>query len=724
MNQKFSSGRSLAISKILGLLLSLLLLCGFGGVLVLGIVFPAAAAISTTTAAVNTLFDELPTSINIRPPSQQSVLLAADGNRLATFYTDNRIVVASDGISKAMKDAIVAIEDHRFYQHHGVDPEGLARAVFTNIFGGRRSGGSTLTQQYIKNVLIEAGASNNNQEAVEEATEVSLARKIREARYALALEKQVPKDDILTGYLNIAAFGPNIYGVEAAARHYFSTTAKEITVAQSAVLAGIVQSPVRWDPEHHPDQNQVRRDLVIRRMTEEGMITQAQQDEAKSVPVKDMLKISNTSPGCATAGISSYFCEYVVKYLINNENWAQTPQQRLAILYRGGLTIRTTIDVNKQTAAYNAITSQVPINDASGINIALSSVDPSTGNIVSMVQNTNYGNPTEQDPSATQINLNVDLKHGGGHGFQPGSTFKIFPLTQWIMSGHSIYDKVNATPRNFPGNSWKASCTSGKFDDYSPKNYDLRTRGEWSVLNSVIRSHNVPFLEMVNKMDLCETFSLAEKMGYRPSDPELPTDVLPANILGTGITYPLSMASSVATLANNGKYCEPTPVLSITDPSGKELYHNQNNCQQAVSPAVVAQVDYTLSQVVTNPSGTGYQPRLGRTVAAKTGTTNNAVAAWYVAYTPQLATAIWTGHKNGNVPMENVTVNGRFYKTVFGGTVAGPAFRQYITEALKDVPNLEFPAPTTIITPGPATTPIHPNVNSSPQTNVSPTSTQ
>ena len=367
-----SSARAVRPRQLVALLLAFVLAAGTGGVLVAGLVMPAVGAAGTVATASTDLFEDLPSELAIPQPSQQSVMLAADGSQIATFYLENRIVVGLDQISEHVQHAVVAVEDRRFYTHKGIDTEGMLRAAANNVAGGQLEGASTLTQQYVKNVLIEAGRVTGDEEAIKTATETSLGRKLREARLAIGLEEQVSKDDILEGYLNIAQFGPSVWGVEAAARHYFNASAADLGIGQAALLAGITQSPARWDPVAHPDNAEKRRNEVLGDMLREGYITQQEYEEAVAVPVPDMLDVQSTPNGCNAAGIAAYFCEYVVKDLMNNESWGKDRAERSQMLMRGGLTIHTTLDLGRQQAAYDSVVASVPVNDPSGIKMAMS----------------------------------------------------------------------------------------------------------------------------------------------------------------------------------------------------------------------------------------------------------------------------------------------------------------------------------------------------------------
>ena len=413
------------------MLLALVLTSGLGGVLLAGLLVPAAASVGAVTNSAEKMIGELPQEVSLPEPSEQSVMRWADGTLMARFYAENRIIVPMDRINQTMRDAVVAIEDKRFFEHNGVDPTGIMRAVVNNVTGGPLEGASTLTQQYVRNSLIEAGRQAGDEELIDSARETTVGRKLREISLALAVEKQMSKEEVLHGYLNIAQFGPSQYGVEAAAQHYFSISAADLDANQAALLAGITQSPNRWDPVQYPEAAETRRNVVLGEMVSQGYIDRATYDAAIATPVPAMLNVSDTRNGCAQAGSAAYFCEYVVKDLLNNESWGSTRAERTQMLYRGGLIVDTTLDPALQEAGWESLVGAVPVDDRSGVDASLVTVQPGTGHIVAMVQNTDWGDPSEERPDATQVNLNVGRSHGGGLGFQAGSSFKAFTLVEW-----------------------------------------------------------------------------------------------------------------------------------------------------------------------------------------------------------------------------------------------------------------------------------------------------
>lgn len=685
-------------------MLGILLACTAGGFAVAGLAMPFVNTAGMLANASSAVFDDLPTDTTFTDPSQQSVILAADGSELARFYAENRIVVASDEISQYLKDAIVSIEDERFYQHHGLDPEGLVRAALNNLTGGRLAGGSTITQQYVKNLAIEEGRNSNDPELIAAATERSMSRKLSEARNAIAMEKQMSKDEILTGYINVAMFGPSQYGAEAASLYYYSKHAKDISLPQAAMLAGITQSPGKWNPVKNPEAAKNRRDTVLAKMYELGYITNDEFKSAMAVPIEDMLQVSKPTNGCESAGISTYFCEYVVKDVLASDSWGESPEDRLNKLYRGGLIIHTTLRPDQQQMAFDSVTGQVPINDPSSTEMALSSVEPGTGHILAMVQNTNYGTASDEDPNATTINLNVGKDRGGGTGFQSGSTFKVFTLLEWIRTGHGVWDRVNANNRTFPRASWNISCNPALADDYSPKNIEGIGSGMMTVVESTRRSVNISYVAMANQLDMCNIVSMAEKLGVRRGDGE-PLSPNPAAALGANPVTPLSMANAMATLSAGGKMCEVQSFTKIENQAGEVIAEPKPQCSQVIEPELAKTATQVLHKV-TEPGATGERAAVpGHDVAGKTGTTNMDWHAWFMGFTPKQATSVWLGHMEGNISMFDTVINGVYNRQVYGGKYPAATFSDFNRKILEGEPPQRFPfgplaPPATVIPPG------------------------
>lgn len=709
----------MTIRQIIVALLSFFLLTGVGGGILAAAALPIVATTGTVANAGTRVFDDLPTDIDFTKPSEQSVILAADGSHLATFYAENRIVVASDQISPLIKQAVVAIEDERFYTHNGIDAQGLIGAAFNNFTGGRLAGGSTITQQYVKNAIIEEGRILGDSTLIASATERSISRKLNEARYAIAVENKLTKDEILTGYLNLAQFGPSQWGVEAASRYFYGISAKDVSLPQAAMIAGITQAPGKWNPVTNPEEAKKRRDVVLGQMYKLDMISREDFEAAVAVPVEEMLNVTSVPNGCAEAGISAYFCEYVVKDVLNDPALGETREERIAALYRGGIVIHTTINPAEQQAAYDAVVGSVPVGDESSINMALSSVEPGTGHIRAMAQNTNFGNPTPESPDDMTLNLNAGMNMGGGSGFQAGSTFKIFTLVEWLKEGHGTLERVNGTPQKFAPNSWKIRCAPGARpgEAWGPGTLDGVGTGMMSVLTATKQSVNPAYGQMANQLDLCNIMDMASNLGvergrvamdgdaetaqianlslpYELGEP-LPLMPNPAAIIGSNPVTPLSMAVAMATLAADGNRCEPQSYTLIEDSNGNVLSDRQPQCRQVIDKELARRTTSTLAQVVKSDA-TGERARLagGRPAAGKTGTANEDYHAWFVGYTPQLASAVWQGHHEGYISMFHSVINGVYHREVYGGLYPAMTFKSYMDAALASEPIQQFAKPT------------------------------
>ncbi|MCL3859554.1 penicillin-binding protein [Actinotalea sp. K2] len=683
------SGRHVNALQALALLLAFALVAGLGGVLAAGLVMPAVATASAVTETSVTLFDDLPTEFEEEPLSEKSTVLTADGTVLATFFDQNRIVVSLDQVSQPMRDAVVSVEDRRFYEHGGIDPLGMGRAFVNNAVNDDLEGASTLTQQYIKNVLITSAEDAEEVAAARETDGVDgYGRKLREAKLAIALEQRLTKDEILERYLNIAQFGPSVYGVEAAGQYYFSTPASELNYLQAATIAGITQSPGLWDPERNPEGTEGRRNDVLVRMLGESKITQEEYDAGVATPLPETLDISRNNLGCMAAGGSGYFCDFVTKILIQDEIFGETYEDRRARLYRGGLTITTTMDLGRQLIAEQEVMAGIPPDDPSGVAHAVSVVEPGTGHVLAMAQNRTFNTAPEPGPGQTAVNYNTDFKYGGSSGFQPGSTFKPFTLAEWLRQGNSLNQVIDATRRDFT--DWNAPCT-GSLPDYNPQNSEGGDQGPISVLRASSRSVNSGYMAMANQLDLCGIFETAAKMGVHRATGE-PVEVGPANVLGTAEIAPLTMAAAFATFASGGTYCDPIAIISVVDRQGEQLPVPSANCRLALEPQVANGVTYALERTLTEGTASAVGGLPGRQSAGKTGTSNVNEHTWFVGYTPQLSTAVWTGYSEGNIPVRRMTVNGTYYRNVYGSSISAPTWKRFMVRAHEGLPAAPFGA--------------------------------
>ena len=670
-----SHSRAVRPAQLLALLLAFLSVSSLMGVVAAGMLVPVAGPTALAAKSVPSLFNELPGDLQTVAPAEESQLLDSSGGVIAHFYDKQRIVVPSANIADVMKKAIVAIEDKRFYEHNGVDATGIARALVTNLGESGRQGASTITQQYVRNSLAERGYLEGDAEQVSAATEQTTERKLREIKYALALEKTQSKEEILTGYLNIAPFGPITYGVEAASQRYFSKSASELNYLEAALLAGLVQSPVQYDPLTHPEAAQERRDTVLATMLDQGVITQEEYDEGVATTVDSMLHPTVSSEGCSGAESSkAYFCDYVLSQFLEDPTFGATRIERERLLKTQGITIRTTLDSAKQDAAYASLTNAIPVGDASGLNDALVSLDPRTGKVLAMAQNTTYGIEAGQ----TMSNYAAD------GNFQVGSTFKVFTLLQWFKEGHSAYETVGSANTFYPNGSFKCDGRSITTEGYQVNDLAGKT-GTMNVVRATGQSVNQAFVNMASRVDFCSIFETAYDMGIT-EDGEVPSP-FPANILGSVSGSPLQMASVFATIANSGQQCKPQSIESVTDRDENVLKEFAADCKEVISPDVANKT----AALLTASAGQYYtSTRLGdgRPFAAKSGTTDGHANTWLTGFTPSLATAAWVGHgDNSSQEVSGVVINGVYHSEIFGETYVGQnIWAPYMTQALAGTP--------------------------------------
>ncbi len=663
-----------------------LALSAVAGVLVAGISLPAIGLVGLTAKRGAENFESLPAELSVPPLKQRSRLLAADGTVLATFYSQNRVYVPMDKISKEMQDAIVAVEDARFYLHNGIDVRGTLRALIANTQAGEvTQGGSTITQQYVKNVLA---ATADTREEKEAATEDSLTRKLRELRYALGLEEQWSKKRILEGYLNIAYFGSQAYGIEVAAQRYFSVPAAELNAGQAATLAGIVKYPSLYDPLVNPKESQERRNFALQRMADENMISQAQADKFVKQPLKKALKPSDLTRGCLVSP-APFFCDYVERVFLSDPAYGATRTDRRKLLYGGGLTIRTTLEMEDQASAEQGVQAYLPTGDPSRRVAAIAMMEPGTGNVTAMTQNLEYGD----GKNASYINNSVDLKYSGTNGQQPGSTFKIFTIAGAIEQGQAM-DDVIASPsfREMPYGSYQ-DCEGNTQQAWRVENYTGATPGNYTMYEGTALSINTYFAELAERTGICNIWDVSSRAGVTSAGTgESPIDDIiyqrTPGIIGGGdiLMSPLTLAESYATFAARGLHCEPRVITGIRTLDKDQLDVPGPDCEQVIEPEVADAVNDVMVGVVEN--GTGSAMYLDRPTAGKTGTTNDFQALWFAGYTPNMAAAVWTGSPvaPSQNPMANVTINGEYRTAWAGSTLPGPIWEIAMRGAIADLP--------------------------------------
>lgn len=423
-------------NSVLSKLLAFFGISALLGAIGAGMMLPAGMLTGAASQVGTEMLDKLPAELNEEPLSTPSSILDQDGNEIATFYAEDRTPVELDQISDHMIDAIIAIEDERFYDHAGVDGEGLARATVHNVTSDTQQGASTLTQQYVNNVLVNYQNLNGLRTTVSGSKEIP--DKLREMKLAVAVEKDMTKDEILEGYLNIVLFSGRTYGVESAARLFFNKSAADLSISESALLAGLVQSPNALNPDTNPEGAMQRRDLVLGNMYRQDRITQQEYDEALASDVADQLDMTPLPSGCMYAKDGfEYFCDYVQRLIRADPAFGPDVDSRQRMLDRGGLQITTTLDSELQQAAVETARDNVPAGENDGVGASIVTVQQETGNIKTMAQNTEYTVSTETE-GETSLNFGVDQSWGGGGGFQAGSTLKPFVAMAWMGAGNSM----------------------------------------------------------------------------------------------------------------------------------------------------------------------------------------------------------------------------------------------------------------------------------------------
>ena len=662
-----------------GLLTRMTMFTALAGVIAALIVLPVVGGVGLASKNSAQAFSNLPSDLTQVPLPQRNTIVDSDGDILAVLFAQNRIEIPLEEISPIMQQAMIAIEDQRFLDHAGVDFRGTLRASISTGTGGQVQGGSTITQQYVKQILLTAATTKEEQEA---ATAVSINRKLREARHAIALENRLSKKEILEGYLNIAYFGAGSYGVEIAARRYFSSNADRLTLSQAATLAGLVQNPSRFDPTQFPERAQNRRDDVLNAMVDTGYITQEQATQAKAISVVDDLDPAELPNGC-TSSIAPFFCDYVLTVLRNDPVFGETPEARARLLDIGGLTITTTLDRKAQTSSQAAIEERIAFDDASGKAASITMVRPGTGEITAMAQTRKWG---RSGVGFTTVNYGAPLDANGTVGFQAGSTFKAYAIAAAFKQGWDPFKVINS-PEKKEFEEFVECETGDRFAPYEVQN--STASGAFDILSVTALSVNTYFVGLEEELGLCDPPEIAQASGLQQGNGE-DFEKFPCFTLGCFDVTTLDMAVSMATFAAHGIRCDAIAVSEVKDRYGKNLDVPSANCERTIDLQVADSTTAVLAGVIDGPvtGRTGRAMDLGRPAAGKTGTTDSSAAVWFVGYTPDMAAAVWVGDPRGGqkFPMKGVTINGRYYSQVFGSTLPGPIWRDSLIGALEGTP--------------------------------------
>ncbi|HEY2332364.1 MAG TPA: transglycosylase domain-containing protein [Acidimicrobiales bacterium] len=580
----------------------------------------------------------------IATPVETTFLLDASGNKLATLSpldAQNRVLVSLDDVSPTMVDALLSAEDRDFFSHPGVDAPAILRAVIADARGKPVQGGSTITQQYVKQELT--------------GSERTLIRKIREATLAVKLEQKLTKRQILERYLNTVYFGRNAYGVQAAAQAYFAVDASKLNVGQSALLAGLIRAPEAADPSTAPAEATDRRDTVLHEMVQAGKIDEKAEKAAVAVPIQQLARpradVSKDQYVGADVG-SQYIVEYIRQAL---------PALGFSDkeINGGGLRVHTTIDMRLQAAAYQAVYANT-LNRPGDPSGALVSIDD-TGAVRAMVG----GRDWNANQPWARVNLATGAL-GGGTGRQAGSSFKPFALAAALADGYSL-----ASPFDGPSSVVIPKADNGK--DYKVSNYGNESFGQLDLLQATANSVNTVYAQLIEAIGPARVADMAKRLGVTaPINPTM------SIVLGTPSVSVLDMADAYLTFANRGLQVAPTLISSVTDANGKVLWQNTAKPTRVLDPDVADRVTTALQGVVNG--GTGTRAKLNVPVAGKTGTTEHNGDAWFVGYTPKLATAVWMGYPQG----QDTTMGNVHGISVTGGTLPAQAWHSYMAEAVKD----------------------------------------
>lgn len=643
-------------------------LAGLAGIVTAGVMLPVVGGIGAAARSETDYFINQSTALCQPSLPQTSKILDADGDVIAHFYDQNRIIVPLSKVPQTMQDALIAVEDVRFYEDNGIDLKGSLRALLANGSSGTvQQGGSTLTQQYVKNVLVECGDKA--------ATNDTLSRKVREAAIALNLARTESKAQILQGYLNIVDFGDGAYGVGAAAEHYFGEPVQQLTLPQSALLAGLVQAPSAYDPVINPKAALARRNTVLGQLLKYDFISQQRYDVAIRKPLS--LHVHRLGNGCQ-ASKYPWFCSYVEAVLDQ-----QIGKNKLL---QGGLTVRTTMVPKVEDAAEQALRSYVPPVNSANVAGAEAVLHPGTGAVEAIAVNRRYGTRAKKGESS--IDYAVDEADGGSeYGVNVGSTAKLFTLATALKEGLPLSTSIFA-----PGTitvTGYTDCAGDPLAPYELSNDSAGESGHFNLQTGTWDSVNTFYAQLEQRVGLCNVLHTASSLGLHQADGRA-LEPVPSFVLGAqrhGLT-PLDMAAAYAAVAAHGKYCPPNPIVSITTTKGRSVPVPAHGCTQALDPSLADTITAILQGVLTHPGATAAgvgDP--GRPAAGKTGTGPNDDVSAFAGYVPQLAAFVWVGHPAApNASLDGITLGGQSYGLVQGAVLAAPIWKQTFETALEGVP--------------------------------------
>lgn len=723
------------------------------GLLAAVMVAPAVAVGGITANNTVGIFDSLPDYIALSQQRQANEIIAknADGSdfHIATVFDQNRQSIPLDQMSDFLKQAAIAGEDRRFYQHGGIDIPSVARAAIGQLTRTSGSGASTITMQLVRNIRFQE-ASAEPQGTPEErkqryadikaAVYPDLGRKVQEMKLAIGLEKKYSKQEILDGYLNIVGMGGNTYGVEAAAEQYYSTTADKLTIPEAASLIAIVQNPSAnglFTAKNYP-ANLSRRNHIIDVMHTEGYITAQQAQDAIKTPIASYIKYSAPKQGClnATPGYQ-FVCQFVLDKIDAGQlkSLGADRDAQKAAWAQGGYTVTTSILPSVQDQANAIVAKYAPPGLTSfALGAAESTVQVGTGRILVMAQNKPFDNTTHPEDAGisdlaqserpyTAINFNVDRATytSGSGGYQPGSSYKPYTLLNFLSAGHGVNEVFNASVHTFQYSQFPDTCPDSSGGGSFNVRNDENESGPYTVVRGTARSVNTVFMQMGTKVDQCDTQKIAESLGVhnalkqsQKSSPYYDTttlSTLPSCVIGgcSNNVTPLMQAAAYAAIANQGVFCKPTLVDSITDAQGDVLKGENAACGQdpLITPDVANTAAYAMASVFAS-GGTAIaaNPRDGSVYIGKTGTTDNSLQTWTVGANTAASTALWVGNLVGDQPTRRIRVATNGAGSIYASELRNPIFAN-TARAVDAYPGLKghaFPAPAQQLLTGAKTT--------------------
>ena len=607
-------------------------------------------------------------------------LVDRNGDTFAEFSTTNRVSIERDQIPQVMVDAIVAVEDANFFEHSGVDIQALTRAMLSNAGGHSLQGGSTITQQWVKNVLANTAIDEAD---IAAATEQTLARKLREAKLAIVANHEFTKDEILTSYLNTVYFGDQAYGLYAAANRYYGVAPSELNLNQAATLAGLVQAPSALEPTGNREAALQRRNQVLERMLAEGYIDKQQYKEVAASPLR--LNVAQPETGCEYSDFPHY-CSYVRDFMLNDPAFGATPEERQQKFDRGGVVVHTALDPKIQRAAIDAMRARV--GEDGDVAAAGAVMKPGTPEVVAMATNRRYG---RGDYETEIVYANTPIG-------PLGSNFKPFVLAAALESGFPPSTRFDTPSGYYPAGMW---APDGGF-----RNANLANNGYLDARGALRGSVNTWFIQLIEQTGVLPVVDFVQRLGVTtlPTKGEGRITEKDASLaLGTYDANPLEVVSAYSTFMAGGQTCLPSPVISVEAKDGtKRPIATDKRCYEGTSAAVAD----TVANMLQGPfedGGTAATLRLAddRPAGGKTGTTDNSSATWFTGFTPQYAMTVWVGDPRGGFayPLRDRYIGGTYYGDVFGATIAGPIWQDVMNEIHKGLPVKQMPAvdPTTAV---------------------------